>query len=383
MLTLFTAVALAAAPQAGVEIRFCPEKRVHPYAFDSLRGVQGLLLHNVVIVNRGAAPVAIDRIVINLRSGERTIETRQLDQTAIAAVAAGGKAAEAQGALKLFKFQFCDGRLLDRAALADGSTLGPGQALLITHQPFVFQGRRSDIQVEVWQGAGGSAVQRATLPIDPGTSKTRFSWPLPGPSTWVAAAASSLHTAHRWAVPEEFGLDILKIDATGSTYRGAGNSNAEFHAYGANVLAAADGRVVKLITGASEDPPMLRKAGESMQDYYGRIGTRQARNIAAGDVGLFGEGIVLDHGNGEYSLYAHLIPGSALVKLGDQVKRRQPIARLGSSGNSTEAHLHFHVCDGPDGIACAGIPPTFIDIDLPLADGARPIQSGDLVRVIE
>ena len=98
---------------------------------------------------------------------------------------------------------------------------------------------------------------------------------------------------------------------------------------------------------------------------------------------MFGDAVVLDHGDAEYSVYAHLVPGSTKVKVGDAVKRGQPIARFGSSGNSTEPHLHFHVCDRPDGIACAGVPPRFIGINLPLADGDRPIQSGDLVQVNE
>ena len=34
------------------------------------------------------------------------------------------------------------------------------------------------------------------------------------------------------------------------------------------------------------------------------------------------------------------------------------IARLGSSGNSTEPHLHFHVAEGVDPLAAEGVPYT-------------------------
>jgi hypothetical protein len=132
--------------------------------------------------------------------------------------------------------------------------------------------------------------------------------------------------------------------------------------------------------GAREYPPMLPKPGESLAAYYGRLGAQQAVNVAAGPPGLVGEAVILDHGNGEYSLYAHLKPGSVTVKAGDRVRSGQTVGRLGSSGNSTEPHLHFQVCDAPSAVSCAGIIPTFDGLVIANADGPRPLQSGDIVR---
>lgn len=93
---------------------------------------------------------------------------------------------------------------------------------------------------------------------------------------------------------------------------------------------------------------------------------------------LLGNYVLIDHGQSEFSLYAHLKPGSVRVKPGDQVKAGDVIGNLGSSGNSTEPHLHFQITDKPD-LAGAGIPMNFSNITILWADLPRPIQSGDIV----
>lgn len=379
---LIAAAAQAAAPQpTGIEIRFCPSAKVRSYPLDSLRGVQSLLLQNAAVVNVGTSDLSIDQVVISLANKGQAIDSRTLGAEQIAAAVRGGAAIKASGMMDLAAFQFCDGKLLNGAALA-GPSLHPGQALLLMQNVFAWKGARTDLKVEVRGHRGDSAVTAvAGLPIDPSTSKTELHWPLPAGRSWLVGSGASFHTTHRWAIPEEFALDIVELAPNGTSHKPNPARNSDFAAYGADVLAAADGNVVKVVTGASEEPPMLRKPGEAMDAYYGRISARQAGNLAKGEVGMIGEGVIIDHGNSEFTVYAHLVPGSVRVKVGDHVHAGQPIAKLGSSGNSTEPHLHFQLCDAPSGMSCAGIPPTFVGIDLPNADGPRPIQSGDIVRV--
>jgi len=59
--------------------------------------------------------------------------------------------------------------------------------------------------------------------------------------------------------------------------------------------------------------------------------------------GGYGNLIVLDHGDGLTTLYAHILDGGINVSTGQMVTKGQPIALVGSTGYSTGPHLHFEV----------------------------------------
>ena len=64
----------------------------------------------------------------------------------------------------------------------------------------------------------------------------------------------------------------------------------------------------------------------------------------------YGYTVMLSHGNGNETLYAHC--EELLVDVGDTVKKGQAIALMGSTGNSTGPHVHFevrinNVCEDP------------------------------------
>ncbi len=73
----------------------------------------------------------------------------------------------------------------------------------------------------------------------------------------------------------------------------------------------------------------------------------EVRAVAAGTVVVsgsekkYGKTVVLDHGNGVTTLYAHA--SKLLVREGDRVEQGEAIARVGATGNARGTHLHFEV----------------------------------------
>lgn len=74
------------------------------------------------------------------------------------------------------------------------------------------------------------------------------------------------------------------------------------------------------------------------QPYYAAQG---GEVIIAGWHKSFGNYVVVDHGDGRQTLYAH--SSSLSVSVGDIVKKGQQLGLMGSTGNSTGPHLHFEV----------------------------------------
>ncbi|MBD2844766.1 peptidoglycan DD-metalloendopeptidase family protein [Paenibacillus sp. IB182496] len=73
--------------------------------------------------------------------------------------------------------------------------------------------------------------------------------------------------------------------------------------------------------------------------YAAEAGTVIVAQVTSG----YGNTVIIDHGNGIWTLYAHIRNGGIKVESGEQVKRGQKIAEVGTTGNSTGPHLHFEV----------------------------------------
>lgn len=369
-----TGAALAAPPP--LQVRTWPGAPLYPYPLDSVRGVQGLLVPNSAVINTSAAPAAVDTIEFALLRDGQVVETRTLNAADLERSAKGGAALQGSGMLDAVGFLFGDVLGKPAAKLPAVTTLAPGEGLLVTNQVFAWSGKRDALTVTA-RAADGEIVGQSTVPLNTAPPEARYIWPLKGVS--YAGAGPSFNTHHRWVPPEAFAFDIGMIAEGGLTYRGKGMTFSDYAIYGAPVRAAADGEVVAVVTSEGEDPQQFRRAGETTEAYFQRVQAWQAAGMARGPAFLAGNYVVIRHPWGEYSLYAHMKPGTARVKVGQVVKAGETIGQVGSSGSSTEPHLHFQVCDGPGPLDCAGRPIGFKGVEVPQSLLPGAIQSGDIV----
>ena len=181
-----------------------------------------------------------------------------------------------------------------------------------------------------------------TLPA-PETFHTTVSYRLPFQGSWtVLNGGITQATSHTWELPSQrYAYDFLIADAQGNSFQGPEERLSSFYCYGQPILSPAHGIVIAAVDGAPDSPVCSpRKAVCAAKDLRGNY-------------------LLLQHRPREYSLLAHLKPGSLLVRQGESVRQGQPVAACGNSGNSSEPHLHFQLQDTPDFYTSAGLPIPF------------------------
>lgn len=176
-------------------------------------------------------------------------------------------------------------------------------------------------------------------------------FPLP-PGRWVAANGPSNTSIHRrslqvvdgraW-VAQRFAIDWVELGPDGRLFHGDKAVNANWYDFGVPVLAVADATVSDSHDGVPENEPSDKRAVPITLETVG------------------GNYLILDLGGGRYAFYAHLQPGSQRVHVGDHVRRGQPLALLGNTGNSDAPHLHFHISNANSPLGAEGLPYVFAD----------------------
>ncbi len=213
----------------------------------------------------------------------------------------------------------------------------------------------------------GNFVLKARLKDDPDkyiNYQNKVDYSLPFEDEWfVYNGGREQANSHSWEViTQRYAYDFVIADSNKVRHTSRGTALQDYACYGKNICAAADGKVVKVVSGI-KDAPFL---GYGIVDFTG--------------TNFVGNHVIIEHAPNEYGLYAHLIKGSIPVAVGDLVKSGEVIGKCGHSGHSSEPHLHFHLQDTENFFSAMGLPIVFSKLSV---DGevkkTASIQAGQFV----
>lgn len=256
----------------------------------------------------------------------------------------------------------------DPNSLADGAVIRPGEnAVLLLSMLLYFHYSGTDhidtLELSIgYESRGKNQTVTVPVPLDQYVSRNKYICPVRGTIQIANMPMNYLH--HRQCRSQEFGLDILvvKQDSEGrlaTCTKPTSSILSDYFAYRKPVLAAGDGTIVAIQDAFPEERTTspanwtTTAANKVIAELSHRIGLLNAG---------YGNFITIMHSNGEYSLYAHLSQHSMKIRIGDKVKSGQMIAQVGSTGNSSEPHLHFQLMDSEDPLKANGLPIVFTDI---------------------
>jgi Peptidase family M23 len=138
-------------------------------------------------------------------------------------------------------------------------------------------------------------------------------------------------------VSQRYAVDWEQIDANDRIYVGPRTDVQSYKIYGAEILAVAKATVASALDGLPNQVP-------------GKF----PENLPVNETD--GNHVILDLGNGNYALYAHMKPGSIRVHAGQTVMPGQVIGLVGNSGNTIAPHMHFQLMDRPSSLDANGLP---------------------------
>ncbi len=123
---------------------------------------------------------------------------------------------------------------------------------------------------------------------------------------------------------QKYAVDFIIRGDDNNSFRTNGATNEDYYCFGEPILAPADGLVIEAVDGLRDNVPGVMNPLMALGNY-----------------------IMLQHGEEEYSVFAHFQQGTVAVKAGDRVTAGQLLGRCGNSGNSSEPHLHWHLQHKP------------------------------------
>lgn len=212
----------------------------------------------------------------------------------------------------------------------------------------------------------GPATQIEPGRFDSYADKTGLRLPLKD-ETWTVDQGGLLpsENAHCSTPDQRYAYDLILLKDN-QFFSEKGTKNEDWFAFGQKVSAPAAGIVVVADDPAEDNPP---------------LGPASSHASAQGNT------IVIDHEDGEYSMFAHLRHGSFKVRVGQRVKAGEVVAEVGNSGDSRFSHLTYNLGTAPGWGQGDSLPIQFSKVLVKRIDGndVSPVSThmpvrGDLVE---
>ena len=181
------------------------------------------------------------------------------------------------------------------------------------------------------------------------TTKTPLRLPFDGDWFVFWGGRTQAQNYHVVDQGQRFAYDLVVVRG-GKTHEGDGKALEQYYCWGRPILAPGAGTVSTAVDGLPDQ----------------RIRESDRANPA-------GNHVIIDHGNGEFSLLGHLRNGSVAVKQGDRVQAGAKLGECGNSGNTSEPHLHYHLQNTATFGRGEGLPAQFQGY---VADG-QPVERGE------
>lgn len=189
-------------------------------------------------------------------------------------------------------------------------------------------------------------------------AKTNFNLPLKDKLiVWDGHDFYSHHRRFPIGLPEQqakgitansnrYAYDLVSIDEKGNMYQNDPYKKENWYIFGKPVYAPAGGKIIESLNNIPDN------------EFNGKTIIHPKLPGNTDPTGM-GNHVIIDHGNGEFSILLHMEKGSIKVKTGEIVNSGQQIGNIGFSGDAIFPHLHYTVMGGLGELVSEGVPSYF------------------------
>lgn len=370
----------------ALEIRTVPSQTLHVYAVNQGRGIYDGVIHSFAVLNETGEVITIDEVRIDALKNGDVIQSWWVSPSSLVETTSTVADFKARDALEQIEVYFHTIKLVGHeASPATSSELSSDSFILGVSRHLVFLEMPEELRLGATGTATSGEVVRAETILTVEHYKLKNEYNLPVAGRVNISSSAEPQTNHRWSMAAEFAIDFDAISWDTSRFKTDRTSGEDFYIFGRDVLASADGTVVEVISDREDPNDFLRAPGEDIEAAVARVNALN-REVMREDIrALCGNRVVIDHGQGEFSLSCHLKQDSVRVAVGARVRQGEVIAQVGNSGNAGTAHLHFQISDGPDQFTSRSLPVTFSNVQETWGGNAsgKYLMGGQIVEAIE